>query len=279
MIQLISSVIKGSENRGMAVDIRFNEQDSHQPVVIFTHGFKGFKDWGHFPKVGEELAKAGFAFISFNFSHNGTTVEHPSDLVDIEAFGNNNYNKELFDIKQVIDGVSTGTLFSNLDINRKKIFLFGHSRGGGISVVKASEDSRIKGLVTWAALGDLQRTQADFEQWKGDGVIFIPNARTNQQMPMYYQFAEDYFANEERYSIKKCCKNMSVPALFIHGTNDATVPFSYAQKMEEWCASAKSLLIENGDHSFGAKHPFLEKQLPTHSKISVAATIAHLAAI
>ena len=30
------------------------------PVVIFLHGFKGFKDWGPFPDACEDMARHGF---------------------------------------------------------------------------------------------------------------------------------------------------------------------------------------------------------------------------
>ncbi len=279
MIQLISSTVKGSENRPMAVDLRFDDQHSGQPIVLFVHGFKGFKDWGHFPKVGGELVKAGFAFLSFNFSHDGTTVEQPTDFADLEAFGNNSFDKELFDIKVVIDGLSEGTLFSEAKFNRNRIFLFGHSRGGGISVVKTSEDDRVKGLVTWASVGDLKRTQLDMDKWKKDGVVYIPNARTNQQMPMYYQFVEDFLAQEERYSLEKSCRKVAVPSLFVHGTNDATVPSSDALQLDEWCSTGKSNLIENANHTFGGKHPFVEDGLPTHSVTAIDAMIKHFRSI
>lgn len=278
-MQLISSIVQGSENRPMAVDLRFDNQISNQPVVIFVHGFKGFKDWGHFPKVGEELAKAGFAFVSFNFSHDGTTIDQPTDFADLEAFGNNNYHKELFDTEQIIDGISNGSLFPEPELNRSQIFLFGHSRGGGISVVKTSEDARVKGLATWNSIGDMKRTQADLERWKNDGVVYIPNARTNQQMPMYYQFVEDYFAQQERYDLQKACEKINIPSLFIHGTNDQAVPFEHAQKLHDWTSESELLLIENGNHTFGGKHPFEEDQLPKDSQTALAAMIKHFRSI
>lgn len=278
-MQLISSIVQGSENRPMAVDLRFDNQISNQPVVIFVHGFKGFKDWGHFPKVGEELAKAGFAFVSFNFSHDGTTIDQPTDFADLEAFGNNNYHKELFDTEQIIDGISNGSLFPEPELNRSQIFLFGHSRGGGISVVKTSEDARVKGLATWNSIGDMKRTQADLERWKNDGVVYIPNARTNQQMPMYYQFVEDYFAQQERYDLQKACEKINIPSLFIHGTNDQAVPFEHAQKLHDWTVESELLLIENGNHTFGGKHPFEEDQLPKDSQTALAAMIKHFRSI
>jgi pimeloyl-ACP methyl ester carboxylesterase len=263
----------------MLVDIRFDDRTSNQPVVIFVHGFKGFKDWGHFPKVGDELAKAGFASVSFNFTHDGTTVDEPTEFADLEAFGNNNYHKELYDTEQVINGISDGSLFPDIAMDRTQIFLFGHSRGGGISVVKASEDDRVKGLVTWNSIGDMKRTQADFDTWMQDGVIYIPNARTNQQMPMYYQFVEDYFAQQERYDLEIACSNIQVPALFIHGTDDQTVPFEYAQKLNEWTANSDLKLIENGNHTFGGKHPLGEEELPQDTLIALDATIQHFRSI
>lgn len=278
-MQLISSVIRGSENREMAIDLRYNNANANSPVVIFVHGFKGFKDWGHFPKVGEELVKVGFAFVSFNFSHDGTTIDQPTDFADLEAFGNNNYHKELFDTEQVISGISAGSLFPEVKLNREQIFLFGHSRGGGISIVKTSEDDRVKGLVTWNSIGDMKRTQADLEQWENDGVVYVPNARTNQQMPMYYQFVEDYFAQEERYNLLQACSKISAPALFIHGTNDQTVPFQDAQRLNSWTSDSKLHLIDGGDHTFGGKHPFEEDELPVDSLNALNATIDHFKSI
>lgn len=263
----------------MAVDLRTDDQASNPPVVLFVHGFKGFKDWGHFPKIGEEFAKAGFAFISFNLSHNGTTVENPTEFVDLEAFGNNNYHKELFDTEQLISGISDGSLFPDVKMDRERIFLFGHSRGGGISVVSTSEDDRVKGLVTWASIGDMRRSKADFDVWMREGVIYVPNVRTNQQMPMYYQFVEDYFAQDERYDLEKCCANIHVPTLFIHGTEDSSVPHLYSENLHGWTKDSELVLIENGDHTFGGKHPFSDNELPADTKKALAASIEHFKTI
>lgn len=278
-MQLISSIVRGSENREMPVDLRFSASNPNSPVVIFVHGFKGFKDWGHFPLVGEELVKAGFAFVSFNFTHDGTTVEQPTDFADLEAFGNNNYHKELFDTEQVIGGISSSSLFPEVKLNRERIYLFGHSRGGGISLVKTSEDTRVKGLVTWNSIGDMKRTQADIQRWKEDGVVFVPNARTNQQMPMYYQFVEDYFAQQERYDLQQACAKISIPSLFIHGTDDQTVPYQDAEQLNRWTSGSKLELIEGGNHTFGGKHPFEDAKLPQDSKIALDVMIDHFRSI
>ena len=279
MTQLISSLVQGSDNRQMPVDLRFNNQISNQPVVIFVHGFKGFKDWGHFPMVGEELVKAGFAFVSFNFTHDGTTIESPSDFDDLEAFSENNYNKELFDTEQIIQGISNGSLFAEIDLNRTQILLLGHSRGGGVSVVKTAENKLVSGLVTWASIGDMTRTRSDLKEWEKNGVTYVPNGRTNQQMPLKYQFVEDCITQKERYDLEIAGTKIDVPSLFIHGSKDNVVPVSDAENLATWCNYGKSLIIENGNHTFGGKHPFAENELPEHTKAALSATIEHFKGI
>ena len=46
------------------------------------------------------FAASGIAVLKFNFSHNGGTVEQPIDFPDLEAFGHNNYTKELDDLNR-----------------------------------------------------------------------------------------------------------------------------------------------------------------------------------
>ncbi len=276
MVKLISSVVTGSENRSMLVDLRYDDQKSNQPVVVFVHGFKGFKDWGHFPMVGNYLAEAGYAFVSFNFTHDGTTIDRPTDFADLEAFSQNNYHKELYDTEVVLNSISDGSLFSKQQLDRTNIILFGHSRGGGVSVVKAAENKIVKAVITWNSIGDMKRTHADLNEWKRNGVVYVPNARTNQQMPLYYQFVEDFYAQEERYDLERACGDIDVPALYVHGTNDQVVPFDYAEKLNSWTSNSELLAIENGNHTLGGKHPFNEEELPKDSLIATNAMLDFL---
>ena len=118
--------------------------------------------------MAEAFAEAGFFFIKFNFSHNGGTIEQPIDFPDLEAFGNNNYTKELYDLESVIDWICHNPEFKKeADVN--SINLLGHSRAGGIVTIKAEEDSRIKKVITLAGVSDFgsrTSTIGDLEQWK-----------------------------------------------------------------------------------------------------------------
>lgn len=269
-------VLQSKHNRPFLADVYYKQDGRAKPVVIFSHGFKGFKDWGAFNLVADAFAEAGLVFVKFSFSHNGTTVEHPEDFVDLEAFGNDNISIELDDLGVVIDWVCSGEFPINTnEYNANEIYLTGHSRGGGISILKAREDSRIKKLSTWGSVNEIGKywKKEEMEKIKSDGVIFVPNARTNQMMPIKWQMYEDYFANIGRLFIPDAVKQISIPFLIVHGVKDETVSVSSATEMKEWNNSAEVLLLENGNHNFGGRHPWNKDELPTDLQTVVAKTI------
>jgi hypothetical protein len=49
--------------------------------------------------------------------------------------------------------------------------------------------------------------------------------------------------------------------------------------LNEWSRNSDLLLIENGNHTFGGKHPFAEDELPADTKTAVAATIKYFKSI
>src|SRR5215217_4866112 len=140
MIKKETFTLPGAKGRGMLVDLTFDDNIRAAPLVIFAHGFKGFKDWGTHNLLAKYFAENGFRFLKFNFSHNGTTPESPVDFVDLIAFGDNTFSIELDDLTTVIDFACNGALLPRAT----GVYLMGHSMGGGISIIKADEDARVK---------------------------------------------------------------------------------------------------------------------------------------
>lgn len=251
-------IVEGKHEKPILTDVFYNENGKQKPIVIFCHGYKGFKDWGAWNIMAEAFAKAGFFFIKFNFSHNGGTVEQPIDFPDLEAFGNNNYTKELNDLASVIDWISQNSEFE-ANIDKNNINLIGHSRGGGIVTIKAEEDPRVTKVVSLAGVCDYGKrtsTTGDLKQWKKDGVKYVMNGRTKQQMPYFYQFYEDFKANEERLTIKRAVSNLKIPYLIIHGDADTSVPVDEAHRLHKWNPASLLKIIEGADHVFNTKHPW-----------------------
>ena len=132
---------------GKHITFDLNSKTKNAPLIVFAHGFKGFKDWGTFNLLSEKFTNEGICFVKFNFSHNGTTPKDLTNFTDLEAFGNNNYSIELNDLEVLLDFLETKNEFSNW-YDFSNLALIGHSRGGGIVLLKAAADPRIKKVIS-----------------------------------------------------------------------------------------------------------------------------------
>lgn len=252
--------IQNPETKTFLADAFYPEEEKKLPLLIFAHGYKGYKDWGPWDLMAESFAKAGFYFVKFNFSHNGTTLEDPLNFGDLESFGNNNYSKELSDYQCVID------YFSNdPKVDASRIAIMGHSRGGGITVLEAFKNDKVKALVTLAGVNNFANRfprATLFEKYKKEGVFYVVNGRTKQEMPHYWQFYEDFKKHEKELDVQRAAQHLKKPYLIIHGTTDMAVREKEAELLHTWAKNSELVLIENADHVFGGREPWASTDLP-----------------
>lgn len=279
IVEVNNLKFSGANGRYSLLDVLYPEKVENIPLIIFAHGFKGYKDWGHFPLIARKLAESGFAILKFNFSHNGGTLDEPVDFPDLEAFSQNNYFKEQQDLGLIIDWVFKAQKLPNANWNRNKVYLIGHSRGGSMVTLKAAHDKKVKKVVSWAAVSNLfdrLPSQEEIQKWKEKGVRYIANTRTNQQMPMRFQFVESLYKFENELNIEAACKQLTIPHLIIHGSKDEAVPLQMAHNLKKWNPQAKLKVIDGAGHTFGGKHPWVENELPKHTLELIEETIAFL---
>ena len=259
-----NQIIKGKHNKPILTDYIFKENNQTKPIIIFCHGYKGYKDWGSWNLMAKEFAKNDLFFVKFNFSHNGGTIENPIDFPDIEAFSNNNYSIEMDDLESVINSVLNDNQFHK-EIDKTNITLIGHSRGGGIAILKASQNNKITKVISLNGISDIEarfpKGEA-LEAWRKAGVGYIQNTRTKQQMPNKFQVYEDFMANKENLIIKDAVESLEIPQLIIQGTSDTVVLPIEAENMHKWNPKSKLLLVKNMDHALGNTQPWLDKKMP-----------------
>lgn len=246
------------------------------PLLIFIHGFKGFKDWGHFNAIADEFCRHGIAVLKFNFSHNGTTPDAPVDFADLDAFGRNTFSFELDDLQAVTDYCFNAEW--KTQVNLERLVLLGHSRGGGAAILQAAADQRVSSVITWAGVSDYEPrvNPPDLEQWKSTGVVYQRNARTGQDMPLYFTLHTDFYANRSRLDIPAALVKFSQPLLIVHGTADTSVLPAEAEAMKHINNAAELYLIDGADHTFGGKHPFTGNSLPAHTHAAIEKTAAFI---
>ncbi len=257
MISKKSLYLNSLNNPEIAVDLLRNDNNAQLPVLIFAHGFKGFKDWGSFPYYMRKLAEFDFACVSFNFSHNGVSPKNKLEFDRLDLFAENTHSKELEDLQNVISHFYDNSEKYNLD--KSRIGLIGHSRGGAAVILQSSGDDRIKALLTLASVSDVNRYTAEqIKRWRQAGYIEIPNTRTNQMMRMNVSFLNDIESNKEKLNVLRAAAGLQIPFMIIHGKEDLAVTYTEAIKIYNAATNAKTELyiIENTGHTFGVEHPF-----------------------
>lgn len=249
--------ILGAEGKTIIGDITYDDKNTKAPLVIFVHGFKGFKDWGAYNLVARYFAQNGYRYLKFNLSHGGVTTEKPNDVTDMEAFAANTFSKEMIDVDLVIN-------YAVKNLNTDSVFLIGHSRGGGLSILQAANNPHVKALITWSSISSFDSLwKKDQEaEWKKEGKIHVVNARTKEKMPLNVSLLEDFEANKDQLNIIENAKRINIPWLIIQGDDDVNVPLEHAQKLANANPSCRLIKIEGANHVYGASHPYDKETLP-----------------
>ena len=217
-ISLKNEVYTGSNNRQSLYDIEIPENWNGK-LVIFMHGYMGFKDWGCWNLVGDVFIKRDFGFLKYNVSHNGCSIQNATEFVDLEAFAFNNYMREIEDFESILE-----TAYSHVP-QHTDIYLIGHSRGGGLALLQ-SQNKHVKKIASWAGIADIGKrfpTGQALENWKKEKYRYTKNGRTGQEMPHHIEQYNNYIENKDRLDIESYCRANENAAYVIHGKEDLSV--------------------------------------------------------
>ena len=257
-MQIIKETYRGSAGREASIDLHIPE-NFNQKIVVFIHGYMGFKDWGAWNLMEAYFVNRGFGFCKFNLTHNGTTTHEPTEFADLNAFGQNRYSYEKTDVLCALDWIQ-----NKVDLTTCTVHLVGHSRGGGIALLCAS-DSRVSSVITLAAISSIEKrfdlSEEIMDNWKNTGVRYVKNGRTHQEMPHFIEQLTDFEIHRSELDIRKACMELKKPLLILHGDQDESVSIEEGASIAEW-TNQPLQIIHGANHTFGASHPFIENTLP-----------------
>jgi pimeloyl-ACP methyl ester carboxylesterase len=258
----------GAEGKLASYDIQYTPNQK-RPLIVFCQGFNGFKDWGAFNLMADYFLQKGFQFVKLNFSHNGTSPMYPVDFVDLEAFGANNFEKELEDIGALLVHLKKESFADCVDF--EKVFLIGHSKGGATALAYTLSHPEIISCATLAAVIDpvARYGKLNDKLWKEIGVKYVLNGRTNQKMPLYYQLAENTQEIKGKLNLRNLLKADKRKFLFVHGGKDEAVPITETNLVKNLPNCTVSI-IEDTNHVFGASHPYTSADLPKDLQIALS---------
>jgi len=249
-------IYSGSLGRASVFDLTI-PKNWNQRLIVFIHGYMGFKDWGCWPLVQDFFVNNSYGFLKYNASHNGGTVENPIDFPDEEAFSKNTYSKELFDFEQVLEKV-----FKELG-DQPEVYLIGHSRGGGIAALQSQHNAVVK-WCSWAGISSIEKRfpiGEELENWRENLYRYVKNGRTQQNLPLHFDQYLDFEKNRDRLNIQTYCERNTKPCLIVHGTEDTSVSPNEAVSLSKW-TNTNPVLIPNTQHTFGSSHPWKSPNMP-----------------
>ena len=268
-MQIIQETYVGSAGREALIDLHIPKDFNHN-LVVFVHGYMGFKDWGAWNLMEEYFLNVGYAFCKFNLTHNGTTIQNALEFADLNAFGQNRYSYEKTDVLCALDWIQ-----NKVDIATCTVHLVGHSRGGGIALLSAS-DSRVSSVITLAAISSIEKrfdlSKEIMDNWKNTGVRYVKNGRTHQEMPHFIEQLTDFETHRSELDIRKACMELKKPLLILHGDQDESVSIEEGEAIAAWTKQSLHV-IHGANHTFGASHPIPEQTLPTELQMCCEKTI------
>lgn len=246
--------VRNASGDDISGDLRYVDDGNLKPLLVICHGFTAHKDWGPFPFFGRRFAELGFATVVFNFSHNGIG-DNFKKFTEFGKFSRNTIAKELEDVQGVLDAVNAGVLGSG-NADKDRIGLVGHSRGGGISILYASRDNRVKAVAAWSTVATFFRyTQHQKELWERDGSLPVTIRSMKTKLRYGIEVLRDLEANKEQYDLVRAVQRLGVPLLLVHGEADVSVKPAEAEMLFEASDKSKTemLLLPHAGHMFGVR--------------------------
>jgi pimeloyl-ACP methyl ester carboxylesterase len=238
--------------------IHTSSQSGRRPTVVICHGFKGFMEWGFFPHLAQLLAGRGFTVVRFNFTGSGMRPGE-TQVTDEGAFRSATFSRDLDELILLLAAVGE-TVAADI-VDRDRIGVFGHSRGGGTALLAAAHpdwSESLRALVTWSAISTFDRFSGeDKELWRHQGSIPIVNARTGQELQIDRLVLDDLEARLAELDLLAAAQRRQAPWLLVHGENDETVPVTEVKQLAAAASGNKRVvMIPGAGHTLGAVHPF-----------------------
>ena len=221
--------------KGENIDYTFHEgEKGAKHIVVLGHGVTGNKDRPFVVALAEALSNDGIPTLRMSFSGNGDSEGR---------FEDSTISKEVEDLGRVIDA-----------LDGWNILYVGHSMGGAVGVLRASNDIRIVGLVSLAGMvhtaAFAQREFADVTPDEG----FMWD---EPKCPLSQTYIDDTAAIG---TVVTRALSIQVPWLLVHGTEDEVVPLQDSLDIFERANEPKQLVqIEGADHVFSEYTPDMVK--------------------
>ena len=215
---------------GEQLDYTFHEGEKESKnIVVLGHGVTGNKDRPFVVALGEGLAAANISALRFSFSGNGTSEG---------KFTDSTISKEVDDLGAVLDHLKEYT-----------VCYVGHSMGGAVGVLRASEDKRIQLLIS---LAGMVHTKAFAQREFGDVTPDEGFMWDEPDCPLSQAYMDDL---TQINTVIDLSPQITIPWLLVHGDEDDVVPIEDSRDiLAKANSQAQLITLEGANHVFSDEY-------------------------
>ena len=204
-----------------------NHCPSNDVVLIMAHGFRGSRNGGGRSTAFANVAAGVCKVVRFNF--NGSQI----------------LSRQIEELQAVVEAVRN-------KYKPKQLFLLGRSLGGAASMVTASRDEKINGLILWATPNDLRKT---FLNALGDELyqrLDIGETLHLEDERGKMDLTPDFLTDLDKYDLSALMSDWQErPLLILHGEQNVTVDVAQGRRNFDLAGGDKEIYtFANGDHIF-----------------------------
>ncbi len=234
------------DSKGNKLEGILSVPEHAKSVVVLSHGFTSSKNTKLFVELENELNKLGIGTLRYNYWGHG------------ELYCKGLKYKVLKDVtlSNSVDSLRAA-IKSVLRKGDYNIGLVGSSFGGLVSIIVASENSKIKALALKSPVTEPIKFWRDrlgderIKKWKHDGVIYY-NERS-EEFELNYGFWEDL----SNFNTFKMVENIKCPVFVVHGDNDTVVPIKQSQDFAK-IVGTKVKIVKEANHAYSEPSQYAE---------------------
>jgi pimeloyl-ACP methyl ester carboxylesterase len=194
-------------------------------VVVIGHGVTGSKDRPFHIALADAFAASGIPAVRVSWSGNGKSGGR---------FADSNITKEVADLRSILEA-----------LEGRRVTYAGHSMGAVVGLACASEDRRIRRLISLAGMVHVAAfAEREFRGW-------VPGRDIMWEKPecvLPQGLVDDM---NRMGSLADRAAQVRVPWLFVHGDNDELVPLQDSRDAFARATGPKRLVVlEGADHGW-----------------------------
>lgn len=256
MTEQIEGSIEIQPYRKIRYDVRYINSIKDKTLLVFIHGFRGFRNWGFIPYFCEKFAEAGYITLNMDLSYNGI-VDWKIPIYDNDLFSRQTVSSMVEDIEILHDRVLSNQIIPKEANFNGKIILSGHSLGAALALVMNDLQNVSKSILIAPIAKFDRNTQRQKDSWLKKGEIEIKIAKTGQKLTLLPEYFLDKDINFPGDYIISKAKQSTIRTIVLHGSEDMTVKTNEGKAIAN--ANPEKIVyyeIPNTGHTFGSRHPY-----------------------